>query len=129
MEGKKVLLDAIVPLQRLDELRLRGDGLVHSFNFALGLGVASAGTITLGPLQRLRLTLTVEPVVVNLRTPQEHALDTARERMRSNLVRLQAAGYWPVELDELAASVDNLVSARVALALRVHCDADHDFDD
>lgn len=126
---RKILLDASVHLRRLDEIKLRGGEFLQMFTFQNGgFSGGVLGPIILGPMQRLRLTLTAEPIVTDLRTLEEHALSIARELMRSNLVRLQVAGYWPKELDDLTASIDGLVRARVALALRVHCDADHDCD-
>jgi hypothetical protein len=59
---------------------------------------------------------------------EEHRLDVAREFMRSNMTRLQSAGYLPIEIDDLAESIDRLIAAHVARSLRVHCDADHNGD-
>lgn len=101
---RKILFDALVPLQRLDDWPLAGAS------------------------QRLRLTLTAEPIVTDFLLPEDRALDVARERLRSSLVRLQYAGLWPIELDELATSIELLASARVGRALAIHCDADHDDD-
>lgn len=126
---RKILLDATLPLHRLDDVLMcgfsrRGNPMEHHIDFTTRLG----GGINLDPSQRLRLTLTAEPIVTDFLLPEDRALDVARERLRSSLVRLQYAGLWPIELDELATSIELLASARVGRALAIHCDADHDDD-
>lgn len=130
---KKLLLDCVLGARQLDEIKVRGGAGVEEFLFrdreSAGL---LCGPVVLGPNQRFRLQVTVEPVShLGPRMQAEQWVANSRERLRSNLERLRAGpgGYLPRELDELAESIDNMINARISRALQIHEDADHDVDD
>lgn len=112
---RKILLDTIVPLQRVDNLLMRGrsprdNPMDHYIDFAV---------LSLCPSHRLRLTLTAEPIVVDFLSPEDRALDAARENLVDEL------GDPCSSPSHRASAIERLISARVGRALAIHCDADH----
>lgn len=126
-----MLLDCVLGARQLNEIKVLGGDGVEQFLFRDRDNPAGLvlGPVVLGAGQRLRLQVSVEPVTaLPPRLQAERWVSNAHERLRSNLERLRAGpgGYLPIELDDLAASIDNLINARVARAMDIHEDADHD---
>lgn len=125
-----MLLDCVLGARQLNEIKVLGGDGIEQFLFRDRDNPAGLvlGPVVLGAGQRLRLQVSVEPVTaLPPRLQAERWVSNAHERLRSNLERLRAGpGYLPIELDDLAASIDNLINARVARAMDIHEDADHD---
>lgn len=126
-----MLLDCVLGARQLNEIKVLGGDGIEQFLFRDRDNPAGLvlGPVVLGAGQRLRLQVSVEPVTsLPPRLQAERWVSNAHERLRSNLIRLGAGpdGYTRSELDDLAASIDNLINARIARAMDIHEDADHD---